>query len=338
MARTTNYGLGQYRFNKTYSYINWLNSSAVEEGQSDVNYYTNGTDDINFQDVCITLPSYNNNPLIRYGNTYYVELTLPQNAEYPITLDLKLCAANSENAINPNRFQNIKRLIIPASKKDDIYSDVLLYEDVNDPHNIKVDLVEDDPGTGNDRKPGHVYKTANQSFYTFDQHNSWTEIENKTFTTIPQTWKINSGIDSTVTFKFAFSPKFNLEAGYPFLLLETSRENPWSQTMQWISNQQTYYGTVLDISKISFKIYSVSNLLEGQSTGQSQIQSGTGQLTHIGIWGHPEQIFTINGEEIKIGQSGFYELNDFTITSLGVVVTDSNVDRFTIDYEYKIIN
>ena len=78
--------------------------------------------------------------------------------------------------------------------------------------------------------------------------------------------------------------------------------------------------------------------MERNALGQSQIQSSTGQLTHIGIWGHPEQAFTINGEEIKIGQSGFYELNDYIINNIGVIVTDKQVDRFTIDYEYKVVN
>jgi hypothetical protein len=46
-------------------------------------------------------------------------------------------------------------------------------------------------------------------------------------------------------------------------------------------------------------------------------------------------LLAINGEEIKIGQSNFYELDDFTITSLGVVAKDS-YDRFTIDYQYQV--
>jgi hypothetical protein len=45
-------------------------------------------------------------------------------------------------------------------------------------------------------------------------------------------------------------------------------------------------------------------------------------------------LLAVNGEEIKIGQSNFYELDDFTITSLGVVAKDGS-DRFTIDYQYR---
>jgi hypothetical protein len=44
-------------------------------------------------------------------------------------------------------------------------------------------------------------------------------------------------------------------------------------------------------------------------------------------------MFTINGEEIKIGPSGYYELQDFDIDFLGVAALD-NRDQFTIDVQY----
>ena len=43
----------------------------------------------------------------------------------------------------------------------------------------------------------------------------------------------------------------------------------------------------------------------------------------------------INGEEIRIGQSGYYELNDFDITHFSMLIT-GNEDKFSIDYQYKI--
>jgi hypothetical protein len=42
----------------------------------------------------------------------------------------------------------------------------------------------------------------------------------------------------------------------------------------------------------------------------------------------------INGEEIRIGQSGYYELNNFDITNFGIVVRN-NQDKFILDYQYK---
>jgi hypothetical protein len=42
----------------------------------------------------------------------------------------------------------------------------------------------------------------------------------------------------------------------------------------------------------------------------------------------------INGEQIQIGKNGLYELDDFNITNLGVVVKDYDIDKFSIDYEF----
>lgn len=41
----------------------------------------------------------------------------------------------------------------------------------------------------------------------------------------------------------------------------------------------------------------------------------------------------INGEEIQIGSSGYYELNDFEVKQL-CVVADGVKDMFTLDYQY----
>jgi hypothetical protein len=42
----------------------------------------------------------------------------------------------------------------------------------------------------------------------------------------------------------------------------------------------------------------------------------------------------INGEELRIPQSGYFELNDFNITTFGIAADDTN--PFTLDYQYKI--
>ena len=56
-------------------------------------------------------------------------------------------------------------------------------------------------------------------------------------------------------------------------------------------------------------------------------------------------MFTINGEEIKLGKSGQYELKDYNITSLGLIVVHGDEENsefdtrnFVIDYTYKIEN
>ena len=57
-------------------------------------------------------------------------------------------------------------------------------------------------------------------------------------------------------------------------------------------------------------------------------------LSRIGIWSHPGLIMTINGEEIRVGPSGYYELDALDIESIGIVAT-SWADNWTMDYQYN---
>jgi len=359
MARTTSYGMGQYRYNNNYNYLTELTIP-----KKDYQYYLNN----DYQDVYIKLPIVDNNAVVQYGRTFYMRLTIPQNNQYNLKLNLKLCAgdSNSGTAINTNRFQQIKQLIVPPTSNlnDNAFSPVILYEVPegqslaagDQSGDVKVHLWDKehryDLNDGNNPSffvPGDIYlmKDSNRGeeyrYYFGTNINDYILMDDKFFTPVlPQNWKLKENNSSTITYDFIFSPKYNLTGGYPFLLIETDRSGADQQSIQYIDSKDknTYYGTILDKEKIDLKLYHVSNLLEGGSSGVSQIQSGTNTLTHIGVWGHPEQLLDINGEEIRIGQSGFYELNDFTINELGVVVDpdDPIKDRFTIDYEYKIIS
>ena len=361
MARTTSYGMGQYRYNNSYTYINKFDIP----NESYQPYENNG-----YEDVYIKLPTTtDNNSVVQYGRTFYVRLTIPQNNQYTLKLNLKLCSGNSggsTDSLNINRFQQIRQLIVPPTPNlnDDAFSPVILYEvpvgegyasgdhagDVkvhlwDSKHRYNLNDAVDDVFSSHNA--GEIYFEKNNEGkeeyrYYISSSNNFRLLDDQYFTPIlPQSWKLKESNNSTITYDFIFSPKYNLTGGYPYLFIETDRSNIDQQSIQYIGDDgETYYGTKFDIDKIKLELYYVSNLLEKGSAGQAQIQSGTDTLTHIGIWGHPEQLFAINGEEIRIGQSGFYELNDFTISQLGVVVDPDNPikDRFTIDYEYKIIS
>lgn len=344
MAKTTSYGIGQYRFNKNYNnYISQIGSFS--KGSPDITYYK--TSD-NYQDILVKLPSVNNTPFVQYGKTFFITMEIPQSRDYNLTLNLKLCAGdpNQKDAVDVTRYQSIKQLVIPAAPLNDsgVISPTLLFQDprITDKEVVRVQIIDDahdttiwDENSTYSYKEGEVYK--DNSGYKIYSSSGSIYIENQALYGLEQTWKTRDTTDASLTIKFAFSPKYNLSEGYPYLLIETDRSDSYQRTIQYIENQITYYGTRLKRDSIEINLYSVSNLLERGANGQSQIQSATDSLTHISVWGHPEQILTINGEEIKIGQTGFYELMDFTINNLGVIVEDPNVDRFIIDYEYKII-
>ena len=98
MAQTVSYGMGQYRYNENFNYKTQLNAI----GSNDIDYLIYNPNGIsNYQDIKIKLPDG-----IEYGESYYVELGLPKNPSYNLTVNVKLCAEESvEGPININKFQ-----------------------------------------------------------------------------------------------------------------------------------------------------------------------------------------------------------------------------------------
>jgi hypothetical protein len=61
----------------------------------------------------------------------------------------------------------------------------------------------------------------------------------------------------------------------------------------------------------------------------------------MGIQGPTGLLFSMNGEEIRIGKSGIYEVQDFPIENLGFVIKDTSPvpyqdgkDFFIMDFQY----
>ena len=60
-----------------------------------------------------------------------------------------------------------------------------------------------------------------------------------------------------------------------------------------------------------------------------------GRLKQIGIQGSAGLLMNINGESIRIGRTGIYEINNgVTISSIGFIIEDGNTDNFILDYQY----
>ena len=67
---------------------------------------------------------------------------------------------------------------------------------------------------------------------------------------------------------------------------------------------------------------------------------GHSPLLKIGIQGPTGLLFCINGEEIRMGKSGIYEiLNGYKVNSIGFVpkpdsISPGGKDYFVLDYQY----
>ncbi len=87
-------------------------------------------------------------------------------------------------------------------------------------------------------------------------------------------------------------------------------------------------GRTIDIT--DYEIYQLRNLIDKK-------------CTKIGVQGPPNMLMCINGEEIRIGPSGIYEIkNGYIINFIGVVPRISRDstgqlgrDNFLIDYQYE---
>ena len=99
-------------------------------------------------------------------------------------------------------------------------------------------------------------------------------------------------------------------------------------------NEDGTYGRIISAEVLEF--YSIYNVISYLSSNYS----GLTRLTKIGIQGPPGLIMCINGEEIRIGKSGIYEINNgITIHNIGFIVKESDftqdgLDYFIMDFQY----
>lgn len=103
-----------------------------------------------------------------------------------------------------------------------------------------------------------------------------------------------------------------------------------------IDNGDNTSGRIMQIKVVDF--YIINNLIDTYLSTRFQ---GLKELKKIGIQGPPGLLFTINGEEIRVGRSGIYELynEDIAISYIGFVVKDSlftqdGKDYFILDFKY----
>lgn len=99
-----------------------------------------------------------------------------------------------------------------------------------------------------------------------------------------------------------------------------------------IVNYDGTYGRVMDVSITSYaQIIDIMDYLKSQ-------YSGLKYLTSIGIQGPTGLLMCINGEQIRVGRSGVYEIdNEMPITSIGFVpkeISVNTLEYFLMDFVY----
>jgi len=339
MASTVSYNMGQIRY-KQENYDNnrymipWtLNAeSIVTESVSGANKY---------QDIILYGELTN---VFSQSETYYLKFGIPRNLSYNMTFDLKL-VKKTTSEVNRNQYQEIKRFVVPRDSLKSLgYSRVVLFpegENGAESENISVAIAVENPDDISLLSEGTVYyklvkdetgkKVLEENYYIKKDNAPDVKILYKNDILLNHTWK-DSQSEDIVYFEFVF---LNKVSGQDFnaIILELVR-NSYDDDMSYQGEDgQTYNGLYIDPAIINkhLECYQLVNLVKSSESNARDV----GAFSNIGVWSHPDAIMSINGEEIRIGQSGYYELNDFDITNFGIVVKGAQ-DRFSLDYQYKI--
>lgn len=138
---------------------------------------------------------------------------------------------------------------------------------------------------------------------------------------------VKQGIDKT-TFELIFTPNSN----YNQIVFELKR----LALDFYTDNGDGTNGRIMKIKILQFDrvINVISSYLAKNYTGMTTLKK-------IGIQGPPGLLFCIDGEEIRIGRSGIYELynEDINISYMGFIIKDSlftqdGKDFFIMDFKY----
>lgn len=152
------------------------------------------------------------------------------------------------------------------------------------------------------------------------------QLQNSTDSETIEDYTVPAGTGST-TFDIVFTPNstYNLIV---FVLARTTED------YNVIENSQ--HGRIMDITVNENNIYLMTNIIDTLASTY-----GLTELIRIGVQGPTGLMMSINGEQIKVGKTGIYELNDVNIkiTYLGFALKENvlNVDgydNFILDFEY----
>jgi hypothetical protein len=316
------YSIGQFRYGE---------SSCVESLTGLVGYKSvslgEESTSTSFQDIVLT-PSEN---FVR-GNDYYLSISIPQDMNYEMSFNIKLIKSNDSSSSD---YQFLKNVSIVRGGTGENVHDVALYEkkytytdqEVVVDGEVTTERVYDigamiplEYNPSDESITDYIYHdSTNDVFYVGNPSGGYDVTTDYNNVSIIASWKQEES-DSYGVFEIVFRP---VDDSFASVLFEMVR-GVEDYNIQRMENGVQEYGRKVDAEKVKFSLYKINNLVNTINPGN--------ELSHIGVWGHPGLLMAINGEEIKVGPSGYYEL-DYEISSFGVVA-QSFQDNFSLDYQY----
>lgn len=149
-------------------------------------------------------------------------------------------------------------------------------------------------------------------------NDDWTALSQAVVTT---SWRTSNSEDAYGIFDITFRPLVNT---FDMVCAEIVREAIDEQ----VSFSDTGKGRQLGVVEEDCSLAIVNDLVP-----QLKEKGGMSSITKIGVWGRPGLLMCINGEPIRVGNSGFYEQDSVEVETLGFIVEDHDWNNnFTIDY------
>ena len=275
-----------------------------------------GTDEsaTSFKDIQITTSS----PMVRDGD-YYLYAKLPQNMNYDLAFNVKLVKALAQGG--EESFQFLKALTIPRGGSGSNTYLVALYE--KSTGEVAAVIPETyTAGTPNVKDMLYVDRDTND-YYLGNGDTSYSRTNNVNDIVLSASWTYEEGTTYGYL-EIVFRP---VDDGFNTILFEMIRTPEDYNIQQDSDDGGTEYGRVVPLDKFTFELYQLNNLV-------AVVNPDGMKLDRIGVWGRPGLFTAVNGEEIRIGPSGSYELDVIPITSLTIVARDAE-DYFTVDYSYN---
>lgn len=348
MADSIRYGMGQLRYSPPFTnYMNDLNFNSIKvktrilstsdaESDSDIEYY---------RDVYLQKEDFS----FDIDTSYLLHLDIPRDPSYDCIYQLKMIGTptNLESGINTAQldYQMIKYITVPRDTKTSNTNRIILYPvnsngkpwtSADGSYVTKVAIAKtlnENPDVGD-----VVFDESTNKYFIFGGptgnneyiiDNNSPEIVNKNDTIMEHTWIVSDIKTDIVSFDIIFSPR-NTDVTYNGIFIQMQRSSLDYDIYSSEEDTGGTFGRKMNVDEgYKATIYQLNNLIDGLSNIET--------LNNIGVYSHPNLLMAINGEEIRVGQSGYYELNDFDITSLAIAASGDN-DRFTVDYQYKIID
>lgn len=317
------YQVGQAQF-EGHGYVTQITPTV---GTVQISTSEESANSTGFKDVIIT-PSGG----FDVDTDYYLSLSIPRDINYASTFNIKLVKSQD---LSSQSYQFIKQVTALQGGNATYVHPVALYcadGVTNDEDDVRAMIPRQWTSNPTSTILGDLYYNnvnGTNYYYLGTGYASYVSTDKVNLVQLSESWRTEDS-GSYATFDMVFRP---VESGFTSILLEMVRSTEDYAIQRTVfdssGNTVTEYGRIVDTDRLSVTMGTLTNIVTSIS--------GEIPLNKIGVWGHPRLLMSVNGEEIRIGPSGYYEEDVIDVSSLGIVSFDNDYGAaWTLDYTYDI--